>query len=96
MRVNPFLSLSAEPRSFIWTLDRGAARYGDVPGAGSGFKATLTIRAMDGMQYPIGNAERRQKIVENLSALVMEFDAAWSPKSSGPPGRRLEWQQPET
>jgi hypothetical protein len=51
---------------------------------GVGFKATLTIpvavRALGAMQYPIGNAERWQKIVENLAALVSELDRSLVPE----------------
>jgi hypothetical protein len=67
---------------------------------GVGFKGTLAIpvaiRAMDRMQYPIGNAERWQKIVENLAALVKELDRSLVPEIERAAGPTPEWYQPET
>jgi len=66
---------------------------------GVGFKASVpipvAIRAMDGMQYPIGNAERWQKIVENLAALVAELDRSMVPEIERAAGPTPEWYQPE-
>jgi hypothetical protein len=66
---------------------------------GVGFKASLpipvAIRAMDGMQYPIGNAERWQKIVENLAALITELDRTLVPEIERAAGPTPEWYQPE-
>jgi hypothetical protein len=67
---------------------------------GIGFKATLTIpvaiHAMEGMQYPIGNAERWQKIVENLAALVAELDRTLVPDVERAAGPTPEWYKPES
>jgi hypothetical protein len=66
---------------------------------GVGFKATLTIpvaaRAGDGVQYPIGDAERWQKIVENLAAMVKELDRSFVPEIERAAGPTPEWFQPE-
>jgi len=66
---------------------------------GVGFKATLTIpvalRALGAMQYPIGNAERWQKIVENLAALVAELDRSLVPEIERAAGPTPAWYQPE-
>ena len=48
------------------------------------------------MQYPIGNAERWQKIVENLAALVAELDRTLVPEIERAAGPTPEWYQPET
>jgi len=67
---------------------------------GVGFKATVPLpvapRAMDGMQYPIGNAERWQKIVENLAALVAELDRTLVPEIERAAGPAPEWYRPES
>lgn len=66
---------------------------------GVGFKASLpipvAIRAMDGMQYPIGDAGRWQKIVENLAALVAELDRTLVPEIERAAGPAPEWYQPD-
>lgn len=66
---------------------------------GVGFKATLTIpvalRALGAMQYPIGNAERWQKIVENLAALVTELDRSLVPEIERAVGPTPAWYLPE-
>jgi hypothetical protein len=66
---------------------------------GVGFKASVpipvAIRAVDGMQYPIGNTERWQKIVENLAALIAELDRTLVPEIERAAGPTPEWYQPE-
>jgi hypothetical protein len=66
---------------------------------GLGFKATLMlpISANDlaGGQYPIGDAQRWQKIVENLAALVAELDRSLVPEIEAAAGPSPEWYQPE-
>lgn len=47
------------------------------------------------MQYPIGNAERWQKIVENLAVLVTELDRSLVPEIERAAGPTPEWYQPE-
>jgi len=66
---------------------------------GVGFKANVTIpvaaRAGSAAQYPIGDAERWQKIVENLAALVAELDRTLVPEIEQAAGPTPEWYQPE-
>jgi hypothetical protein len=67
---------------------------------GLGFKGTLilppTAKAVPGAQYPIGDAEQWQKIVENLGALVAELERAFVPEVEAAAGPSPEWYHPET
>jgi hypothetical protein len=67
---------------------------------GIGFKGTLLLpvarRAMSGAQYPIGDAERWQKIVENLAATVAELDRTFVPEVEAISGPSPGWYKPET
>jgi hypothetical protein len=66
---------------------------------GLGFKATLilapTQKAVAGSQYPIGDAEQWQKIVENLGALVAELERTFVPEIETVAGGSPEWYAPE-
>jgi len=66
---------------------------------GLGFKALLSIpvsaNGLAGAQYPIGDANRWQKIVENLGALVRELDRSLVPEIEAATGPSPEWYQPE-
>jgi hypothetical protein len=66
---------------------------------GVGFKASLTIpvavRALGATQYPIGDAERWIKIVENLAAIVAELDRSLVPEIERAAGPAPEWYKPE-
>jgi hypothetical protein len=66
---------------------------------GLGFKGLLSIpvsaNAMVASQYPIGDAARWQKIVENLGALVRELDRTVVPEIEAAVGPSPEWYQPE-
>jgi hypothetical protein len=67
---------------------------------GVGFRAALpipvTARALGATQYPIGDAERWQKIVENLAALVAELDRSFVPDVEAASGPSPEWYQPDS
>jgi hypothetical protein len=67
---------------------------------GLGFKATLSLpvsaTAVVGAQYPIGYADRWQKIVENLAALVAELDRSFVPEIEAAAGPSPEWYRPES
>src|SRR5579862_2599359 len=67
---------------------------------GLGFKATVllppTQKAVAGGQYPIGDAEQWQKIVENLGALVAELERTLVPEIEAVTGPSPEWYQPES
>ena len=66
---------------------------------GLGFKALLSIpvsaNALVHSQYPIGDADRWQKIVENLGAMVRELDRSLVPEIEAAVGPSPEWYQPE-
>jgi hypothetical protein len=66
---------------------------------GLGFKGLLSIpvsaNAWAGSQYPIGDADRWQKIVENLGAMVRELDRSLVPEIEAAVGPSPEWYQPE-
>jgi hypothetical protein len=75
---------------------------------GRGFKATLSLpvsrQAVRGTvrgvelpgQFPIGNAERWSKIVDNLAALVAALDRSFVPEIEAITGPSPAWFQPET
>lgn len=66
---------------------------------GLGFKGLLTLpvaaNAVAAAQYPIGDADRWQKIVENLGALVRELDRSLVPAIEAAAGPSPEWYQPD-
>jgi len=67
---------------------------------GLGFKATLMLpvsaNATVAAQYPIGDAESWQKIVDNLAALVRELERTFLPEIEAAAGPSPEWYQPES
>ncbi len=66
---------------------------------GLGFKGLLSVpvsaNALVSAQYPIGDADRWQKIVENLGAMVRELDRSLVPEIESAVGLSPEWYQPE-
>ena len=66
---------------------------------GLGFKGLLSIpvsaNALVNAQYPIGDADHWQKIVENLGAVVRELDRSLVPEIEAAVGPSPEWYQPE-
>ena len=66
---------------------------------GLGFKGLLSLpvsaNAIAHAQYPIGDADRWQKIVENLGAMVRELDRRMVPEIEAAVGPSPEWYQPE-
>jgi hypothetical protein len=67
---------------------------------GIGFKGTLLLpvarRAMSGAQYPIGDAQRWQKIVDNLFAVVAELERTFVPEVEAISGPSPDWYKPES
>jgi hypothetical protein len=67
---------------------------------GLGFRALLPLppsrRATDGGQYPIGDANRWQQLVDNLAALVTELDRSFVPAIEAASGPAPEWYSPES
>jgi hypothetical protein len=67
---------------------------------GLGFKAGLPLpvaaNAVIHSQYPIGDADRWQKIVENLAALVAELERSFVPEIEAAAGPSPEWYRPQS
>lgn len=67
---------------------------------GLGWKATLMLppapNAVVGAQYPIGDAEQWNKIVENLAALVAELERTFVPEIEAVTGPSPQWYKPES
>lgn len=67
---------------------------------GLGFKAVLILpvsaNGVIGAQYPIGDADRWQKIVENLAAIVAELERSFVPEIEAAVGPSPEWYQPQS
>jgi hypothetical protein len=67
---------------------------------GLGWKATLilppTQKAVVGCQYPTGNPEHWQKVVENLGALVAALEPTFVPEIEAVTGPSPEWYKPES
>lgn len=65
---------------------------------GIGFTARLPMpvskAAIGAMQYPIGDAVRWQRIVENLAALTTELDRTFVVEIEAAAGRSPEWYKP--
>ena len=66
---------------------------------GLGFRALLRLpvsrRALAAGQYPIGDADRWQQLVDNLAALVTELDRSFVPAVEAVSGPAPEWFSPE-
>ena len=66
---------------------------------GVGFSARLRLpvskRALDGMQYRIGDAAHWQKLVDNMAAIVAELDRTFVPAIEAAAGPAPEWFKPE-
>jgi hypothetical protein len=67
---------------------------------GLGFKALLILpvsaNAVIGAQYPIGDSDQWQKIVENQAALVAELERSFVPEIEKATGPSPEWYQPQS
>ena len=67
---------------------------------GLGFKARLIlpVSATDvvGGQYPIGDSDQWQKIVENLAALVAELERSFVLEIEKAAGPSPEWYKPQS
>jgi hypothetical protein len=66
---------------------------------GLGWKATVILpaapKAVVGAQYPIGDAEQWDKIVDNLGALVAELERTFVPEVEAVTGPSPAWYEPE-
>jgi len=55
----------------------------------------VSANALVHAQYPIGDADRWKKIVENLGAMVRELDRSLVPEIERAVGPSPEWYRPE-
>ena len=56
----------------------------------------LSRRALDGMQYRIGDAAHWQQLVDNMAAIVRELDRTFVPAIEAAAGPAPEWFKPES
>lgn len=67
---------------------------------GLNFNAALPLpvskRAIGTLQYPIGDAERWRRIVENLAAFTRELDRGFVPAIEAAAGSSPDWYRPES
>jgi hypothetical protein len=91
-------NLTVEISLDVGTWSRSLTAFFKVHGLG--FRALLPLppsrRAAGGGQYPIGDAERWQQLVDNLAALVTELDRSFVPAIEAASGPAPEWYRPET
>lgn len=91
-------NLTVEISLDVGTWSRSLTAFFKVHGLG--FRAVLPLppsrRAAGGGQYPIGDAERWQQLVDNLAALVTELDRSFVPAIEAASGPAPEWYRPES
>jgi len=90
-------NLTAEVTLDVGTWSHNVSGFFSVYGVG--FKGTMILLVSPseavGAQYPIGDATRWQKIVENLGALVAELERTFVPEIEQAGGPAPEWYEPE-
>jgi hypothetical protein len=73
--------------------------HGSFAVKGVGFSARLRLpvskRALEGMQYRIGDAAHWQQLVDNMAAIVAELDRTFVPAIEAASGPAPEWFTPE-
>jgi hypothetical protein len=73
--------------------------HGSFAVKGVGFSARLRLpvskRALEGMQYRIGDAAHWQQLVDNMAAIVAELDRTFVPAVEAAAGPAPEWFTPE-
>lgn len=73
--------------------------HGSFAVKGVGFSARLRLpvskRALEGMQYRIGDAAHWQQLVDNMAAIVAELDRTFVPAIEAAAGPAPEWFTPE-
>ncbi len=82
----------------VGTWSRSLTAFFRVSGLGFSVVLPLPVskRAMDARQYQIGGAENWQRIVDNLAALVAEFDKSFVPAVEAAAGPSPAWYKPES
>jgi hypothetical protein len=90
--------LTVEIALDVGTWSRSLTAFFKVQGLGFAARLPLPVsqRAIGGGQYPIGGAERWQQIVDNLAALVAEYDRTFVPAVEAASGPSPEWYKPES
>jgi hypothetical protein len=90
-------NLTAEIELDVGTWSRSLTASFTVTGLGYSVILPLPVskQAMGGGQYPIGDATRWQQIVDNLAALVAEYDRSFVPAIEAAAGPSPEWYRPE-
>ncbi len=91
-------NLTVEVFLDVGTWSRSVTAFLTVTGLGFGARLPLPVakRAIAAGQSSIGNAQRWQKIVDNLAALVAELDKTFVPAIEAISGPVPEWYKPET
>jgi len=91
-------NLTVEISLDVGTWSRSLTAFFKVQGLG--FRAVLPLpasrHAERGGQYPIGDADRWQQLVDNLAALVTELDRSFVPAIEAASGPAPEWYRPES
>jgi hypothetical protein len=102
LRRRTAANLSVEVHLDVGTWSNSMMGFFKVQGMadGAAFKASLilvpTRRAVIGAQYFMGGPERWKEIVENLAALVAEFDRSFVPAIEAAAGPSPDWYRPES
>jgi hypothetical protein len=80
----------------VGTWSRSVTPMYEVQGVGFTARLSLPVapRATDVRQYPIGNPERWQQIVDNLAALVAELDRTFVPEIEAASSPAPAWYRP--
>lgn len=91
-------NLTAEIEMDVGTWSRSLTASFSVTGLGFSVILPLPVskRAMGGGQYAIGDATRWQQIVDNLAALVAEYDRSFVPAIEAAAGPSPEWYAPDS
>jgi hypothetical protein len=89
-------NLTLEISLDVGTWSRSLTGTFSVHGLGFGAPLRLPVsRRAGAMQYPIGDAGRWQKLVDNLAAAVKEFERTFVPAVEAAAGPSPEWYTPE-
>jgi hypothetical protein len=90
-------NLTVEVGLDVGTWSKSLSGTFTVEGVGFGAMLRLPVakRAMDRMQYRIGDAAHWQKLVDNLAAIVAELDRTFVPAIEAAAGPAPEWFTPE-
>ena len=90
-------NLTVEINLDVGTWSKSLSSSFTVKGVGFSARLRLPIlkRALEGGQYRIGDAGHWQKLVDNMAAIVAEFDRTFVPAIEAAAGPAPEWFTPE-